>query len=875
MIENGNHTPTYLQDYQVPDYLIDTVDLVFDLQEEFTTVTASLAVSLNPASDKPSRDLILSGDGLFLESVILNGKKLSAHQFALTKDTLTIFSVPKTFALEIETRLKPEENTALSGLYKSSGNFCTQCEAEGFRRITYFLDRPDVMARYTTKIIADKKHYPVLLSNGNLIASGDAGDGRHWVKWEDPFKKPSYLFALVAGNLDCVEDFFVTRSGRRVTLRIYMEKGNQDKCAHAMDAIKKAIVWDEETYHREYDLDIYMIVAISDFNMGAMENKGLNIFNTKYILAKPETATDIDFIHVESVIAHEYFHNWTGNRITCRDWFQLSLKEGLTIFRDQSFTADTTSKTVARIQDVDYLRTVQFAEDAGPLSHPVRPDSYIEINNFYTTTIYNKGSEVIGMIKTIVGDELFYRGMDLYFERFDGQAVTIEDFVKAHEDASGIDLSQFRLWYKQAGTPILDVSDEYNEEAKSYTLHIKQTCPPTPDQPHKKPMHIPVSMGLIDQSGKEWASEVLQVSQKENTFLFPNIPTRPVPSLLRHFSAPVKINYPYQDQDLALLFKYDTDLFNRWEAGQRYALNVMLRLITDYQKGKTLKISDELIAVFQHVLETMQHDPWVLSEMFKLPDEQYIALQMQVVDVDAVHAVREAVLFKIADVLKNKFYEIYTRLHEPKKPYEFSISSVSKRSLKNLCLTYLMVLKNAEYTQMAMRQFQESLSSNMTDTMGALRALSNAECKERGTALSEFYHAWQHDALVVDKWFAIQAASKSEGTFQHVQKLFHHKAFDIKNPNKVYALLGTFGHNPIHFHAKNGSGYSFLAERVLQLDALNPQVAARMLTPLSDWRRYDEGRQHLMREQLELLAKNKKLSPDVFELVTKSLKDKS
>lgn len=863
--------PTYLHDYQVSQYLIEKVDLEFYLEEAFTTVKSTLHIKKNKMAIAPSHDLELMGEELELRSIFLNGKSLSTSQYAITDHSLTVYSVPDTFTLEIETRIKPQENTALSGLYKSSGNFCTQCEAEGFRRITYFLDRSDVMARYTTKIIANEKQYPILLSNGNLIASGKADNGKHWVTWEDPFNKPSYLFALVAGNLEYIEDKFVTQSKRQVTLRIYVEKGNRDKCAHAMQAVKKAMRWDEEKFGREYDLDIYMIVAVSDFNMGAMENKGLNIFNTKYILAKPETATDLDFIHVESVIAHEYFHNWSGNRITCRDWFQLSLKEGLTIFRDQNFTADTTSATVARILDVNTLRSVQFPEDAGPLAHPVRPESYIEINNFYTATIYEKGAEVIRMIQTIVGEALFRRGMDLYFERHDGQAVTIEDFVKAHEEASGVDLTQFRLWYSQAGTPVVNIQDEYDEATRTYTLHAKQSCPPTPGQPDKKPMHIPFAMGLLDTEGNEIASDTLSIKNSENIFVFKNISSRPIPSLLRHFSAPIKVNYDYSDADLLLLFKHDTDLFNRWEAGQKYVIHLILRLINDYQQQKPLKISDELITAYDYAISNLQDDNWLLSEMLSLPSEKYIAEHLAIIDVDAIHAVREFILQHIAIQLKNPLQKIYSTLNT-NKPYEFTMEAVGRRYLKNTCLSYLMSLPDeAIHKNMGMHQFTQALSSNMTDAIAALRALTQVDCLEREKALSDFYSKWHHDPLVIDKWFALQASSKLPGTLQRVKQLTQHEAFDIKNPNKVYSLIGAFSQNAIHFHAKKGEGYRFLADIVLQLNTLNPQISARMVKPLTDWKRYDATRKNLMREQLELLATNKKLSPDVFELVTKSL----
>jgi aminopeptidase N len=866
--------PIHLDDYTVPSYLIDKVDLEFTLNEGYTIVKSNLSVRLNPYNY--NNDLILMGEQLELEAVILNGQQLTANQYQQNETQLIIPSVPKTFQLEIQTRIRPEENTALTGLYKSSGNYCTQCEAEGFRRITYFLDRPDVMAKYTTTIQADEARYPILLSNGNLVASGKLPGGRHWVRWEDPFKKPSYLFALVAGDLEFLEDFFITQSGRRITLRIFVETGNLDKCKHAMQAVKKAMRWDEETYGREYDLEIYMIVAVSDFNMGAMENKGLNIFNTKYILAKPDTATDEDFIHVESVIAHEYFHNWSGNRITCRDWFQLSLKEGLTIFRDQSFTADTTSKTIARIHDVIALRSQQFPEDMGPLAHPVRPDSYIEINNFYTSTIYNKGAEVIRMMKTLLGQKLFREGMDLYFNRHDGEAVTIDDFVKAMEDAANMDLTQFGRWYSQAGTPVLEVQDDYDENTKTYTLTIRQSCQATPGQPQKHPFHIPVKVGLLSELGQEFVLEnpLLEVKHSEEIFTFKNIASRPIPSLLRDFSAPVKIHYHYSDAALGMLFKYDTDKFNRWEAGQKYAINTLLGLITLVQQGKNLTLPPDFIVVFQHVLRTEQDDKWLLAEMLTLPSEKYLAEQMTIIDVEAIHTAREFMLQEIAKHTQDLFLEIYRQNHTESTPYEFSIAEVGKRQLKNTCLSYLSLLTDvAVFENLAVEQFKSALTQNMTDTMGALRALNNIKSHQRDLALAEFYHVWESNALVIDKWFALQAISKLPKTLENVKRLFQHPAFDIKNPNRVYALIGAFGQqNLFHFHDKSGEGYAFLVTVVQQLDGLNPQVAARMVQPLINWRRYDKQRQALMCQQLETLIKNNKLSADLYEVVSKSLR---
>lgn len=877
VMKDSNPQVVRLEDYAVPDFLIETVDLEFHLNEDVTTVKAHLSIKANSASQKSNPPLVLHGDELTLESVAINGSVLLPTQYQVTPTSLTILQVPPIFELDIQTRIKPHENTALSGLYQSSGNYCTQCEAEGFRRITYFLDRPDVMALFSTTIIADQTRYPILLSNGNLVDSGTLANNRHWVRWEDPFKKPAYLFALVAGDLDFIEDYFVTKSGRRVLLRIFVEKGNTDKCAHAMQAVKKAMRWDEEVYNREYDLDIYMIVAVSDFNMGAMENKGLNIFNTKYILANPSTATDEDFIHIESVIAHEYFHNWTGNRITCRDWFQLSLKEGLTIFRDQSFTADTTSKTVARIHDVNVLRTQQFPEDAGPIAHPVRPDSYIEINNFYTATVYNKGAEVIRMMQTIIGKPAFFKGMDLYFKRHDGQAVAIEDFVCAMEAASAIDLTQFRLWYRQAGTPVLAVSDSYDAQKKKYTLTIKQSCPATPDQSTKQCMHIPVTVGLLDATGKELlASTVLQVKKAQEVFEFDNIATLPIPSLCRNFSAPVKVQYAYTDAALQVLFQHDSDPFNRWEAGQKYAISLLLRLIDAHQQGRNMVVPEDFLAAFRQVLLHQQEDKYLLAEMLTLPSERYLAEQMTIIDVEAIHAARECLLLALAEYLKYDFIEIYQQNHDAASQYQFTMQALGQRQLKNVCLAYLMVLPDAAtHEKLGMCQFKQELPHNMTDTIAALRSLTNIDSPLRQIALDAFYAQWKNEALVVDKWFLLQATSKLAHTLAQVKKLLQHEAFDIKNPNKVYALIGGFGQNIQHFHAADGQGYVFLAEVVQQLDAINPQIAARMIKPLLSWKRVDMKRQKLMKQQLEIIAQSKKISKDVYELVSKSLEDNS
>jgi len=871
-MKNISPAAVYLKDYTPSDYLIDTVDLEFELGETSTRVKSKLTVRENPASLSSAKKLILNGENVLLKTILLNGKELTKTDFKIQENKLIISAVPAKFELEIHTLIKPQENTSLTGLYQSNGNFCTQCEAHGFSHITYFLDRPDMMACYTTTIIADKEKYPILLSNGNLVASGSLGKDKHWVKWEDPFKKPCYLFALVAGDLERVQDEFITQSGRRVDLHIYVEKGNKHKCEHAMQAVKKAMKWDEDTFGREYDLDIYMIVAVSDFNMGAMENKGLNIFNTKYILASPETATDDDFLHVESVIAHEYCHNWSGNRVTCRDWFQLSLKEGLTIFRDQTFTEDTMSAAVARIHAVNDLRNSQFGEDAGPLAHPVRPESYVEINNFYTATVYNKGAEVIRMIQTLIGKEIFRQGLDLYFSRHDGQAVTIEDFVKAMEESSGISLEQFRLWYSQAGTPVLDIKDEYDPHHKTYYLTIRQSCPATPGQNEKLPFHLPFKIGLLNGSGEEMFETVLQVKKQVEKFKFDNISSFPIPSLLRSFSAPVKLHFSYSDEQLQFLMQHDTDLFNRWEAGTKYWVRVILDLVNDFQVKKKLQLPLGLINVFSALLQQAELDKWLLAEMLTLPSERYLAEQMTIIDVDAIHAVREFVITELANQLKQDFIETYKKNHSL-NTYQFNLQEVGRRQLKNRCLDYLVHLDDFTlHEQLALSQFAVALKNNMTDTLSAIKYLTYVDSPLQGKILTQFYAAWKHDPLVVDKWLSLQAISKSPDTLDKVKLLTQHEAFDIKNPNKVYALIGAFArHNPVRFHSAKGEGYLFLTDIVLELNALNPQIAARMVTPLTDWKRYDIHRQGLMQRSLEMILKTKSLSRDVHELVSKSL----
>ncbi|MBI5448181.1 MAG: aminopeptidase N [Gammaproteobacteria bacterium] len=866
---------TYLKDYCPPDFFIETVDLCFNLEEDYTEVASRLMLHRN-TEYLEKKPLVLQGEMLELLSVKLDGVALSPTSYYVDKEKLVIESVPDDFALEIVARIKPRENTALSGLYQSNGTFCTQCEAHGFRRITYFIDRPDVMARYTTRIEADKKKYPVLLSNGNPIKKGEK-DGRHWVVWEDPFKKPSYLFALVAGDLAEKEDQFKTRTGRLIKLKIYVEKGNQNKVGHALYSLKQAMEWDEIQYGREYDLDIYMVVAVSDFNMGAMENKGLNIFNDKYVLADVMTATDQDYEAITSVIGHEYFHNWTGNRITCRDWFQLSLKEGLTVFRDQEFSRSVFSPVVERINAVRILRTRQFSEDEGPFAHPVRPDSYVEINNFYTTTVYNKGAEVIRMMQTLLGEKGFRRGMDLYFLRHDGQAVTTEEFVKAMEDANRVDFNQFRLWYSQAGTPEVTVTDEYDAKTKKYYLKFKQTCPSTPGQAHKKPLHIPIKMGLLTKKGKSIAlqlegesqshsEKIISLKETESVFCFLNVSEKPIPSLLRDFSAPIKLHYNYTDEALFLLIRHDTDGFNRFEASQRLITKILFELIDDFNKGKKLRVPQALMGMFE-ALFSQEIEESLLAEMLILPSESYLSTLMTTVDVEGIHHVRQFLRKTIADQLHEIFFAAYQDEYDFKA---YSLKDEGKRKLKNSCLSYLMCAGGEDFQEICLSQFERA--GNMTDQFAAFSAFVNFENSFREAAIKDFYEQWRHERLVIDKWFALQAQSELPDTMARVQALTQHPDFNLKNPNRVRALVGAFvSGNPYYFHHASGEGYRFLSAMVIALDKLNPQVAARLVEALTHWRKYDVKRQTLMKAELEKIKQAPALSKDVFELVNKSL----
>ncbi len=871
----------YLKDYQPPAYLVDHIDLQVTLDPSSTIIRSTLQMRVNPTHRDSSSPLQLDGRHLELQHVRLDGVDLSTEDYSLGEEGLTIHRVPASFTLETQVSCKPEANMSLEGLYRSSGIYCTQCEAQGFRKITFFPDRPDVMARYRTTIIANREDCPVLLANGNLIDSGALDDGLHMAIFEDPFPKPSYLFAMVAGRLTVVEDNFRTMSGRQVKLQIFVEPRNLDKCDHAMRSLKKAMLWDEQTYGLECDLDEYKIVAVDDFNMGAMENKGLNVFNSKYVLADPDTATDMDFQGIEAVIGHEYFHNWTGNRVTCRDWFQLSLKEGLTVFRDQEFSADMGSRAVKRISDIRLLRNVQFPEDSGPMAHPVRPESFVEINNFYTSTIYNKGGEVIRLYQTLLGGDGFKRGLRLYLHRHDGEAVTTDDFLAAMAEANQVDLNQMQRWYDQAGTPVLEISGEYDEQLREYRLHVRQDCPPTPGQPQKKPFLIPVAIGLLGPDGQDLplqfagehtpgeATRILKITATAQSFRFINVPVMPVPSLLRGFSAPVRVHFPYSSEDLAFLFANDSDAFNRWDAGQRLATEMLLEMIADLKDGWQPELSTEFVSAFRAALNDSDADPAMLALALTLPSETELADNMTPADPVQIHLARQRLRLTLAEKLQDEFIEAMAAMRD-RDFYQVTPEAIGRRSLKNLCLSYLSLLENDEIAETCFNQFVEA--DNMTDRLAALTCLSHNNLGYREESLDAFYLRYQNNPLVIDKWFALQATSPSDDTLERVIELMSHPAFTIKNPNRVRALVGSFCQgNPGQFHALSGDGYVFLADRVLELDRFNPQTAARMVSVLSRWRRFDEPRQKRIRSQLERIQRHAGLSKDVGEIVAKSL----
>ncbi|MEJ2438045.1 MAG: aminopeptidase N [Gammaproteobacteria bacterium] len=871
----------YLKDYQAPAYKVEQVELEFDLAAQTTRVISRLNMRRNPDVADATTPLVLDGQELTLISVAINGQPLAGGDYRVDSECLTIMQVPEQFELETVCEIHPAQNTALEGLYASSRMLCTQCEAQGFRRITYFPDRPDVMSRFRVKLVADKQTYPVLLCNGNPVEQGELEPGRHYVVWEDPSLKPSYLFALVAGELKFIEDSFTTMSGREVRLRLYTEAENIHKCDHAMASLKQAMAWDERSFGREYDLDIYMIVAVNDFNMGAMENKGLNIFNASCVLASPETATDNDFYSIQGIIGHEYFHNWSGNRVTCRDWFQLSLKEGFTVFRDQEFSSDMNSRAVKRIDDVNILRTHQFAEDSGPMAHPVRPDHYIEISNFYTVTVYNKGAEVVRMLRNLIGAEGFRKGTDLYFQRHDGQAVTCDDFVRAMEDSNQLDLTQFKNWYSQAGTPELAIQAEYDAANQTYTLHVEQQTPATPGQAHKQPFQIPLAVGLLDSQGRdmplqladqvpaEATSLILDVRAASQQFVFTGVKDKPVASLLRGFSAPVKIRMQRSEEELAFLLAHDSDEFNRWDAGQQLALQELLRQIRAHQAGEALPEPVALKQALGLAMADQGIDRMLLSQILSLPGESYLADQMDVVDVDAIYQARLFTRRYLAQALYSQFVALYEQ-NSADRPYLFNSEEMARRALKTVCLSYLAETEKADEYARCFAQFNNA--NNMTDQQAALACLAQHDTPLRQQALDAFYDRWQADAQVVDKWLAIQASSRLPETLAQVRALMQHPAFTLRNPNKVRALIGGFCRaNPVRFHAIDGSGYAFLTESVITLDPMNPQIAARLVQAIIRWQRYDEHRQQLMQASLQQILDTQGLSRDTYEVVSRSL----
>ena len=876
------HRPIRLQDYRPPDWLIDTVELDVSLHATAATVRAKLKIRPNPASTPAP--LILDGEDLTLRALSLDGKPMAADAFVATPDKLTIAQPPhQPFELAIETAVDPTNNTQLMGLYRAGTTYCTQCEAEGFRRITYFLDRPDVMAVYTTRIEADKAEAPVLLANGNLIDHGDIpGTARHFAVWHDPFPKPSYLFALVGGQLARVADTFTTMSGRNVVLHIYVEPGKEDRCAYAMDSLKRAMRWDEQAFGREYDLDIFMIVAVSAFNMGAMENKGLNVFNDKYVLASPATATDGDYAGIEAVIAHEYFHNWTGDRITCRDWFQLCLKEGLTVFRDREFTADQRSRAVKRIGDVRSLRSFQFVEDAGPLAHPVRPELYHEINNFYTATVYDKGAEVVRMIKTLLGPELFRKGMDLYFTRHDGEAATVEQFVQCFADVSGRDFfAQFMRWYAQAGTPEIKVEPHYDPRARTYRLDMTQTIPPTPNQPTKQPMLIPLALGLVGKNGADLSltldgrpvpRAVIELREASQTFVFGDVSERPIPSINRGFSAPIKLSVPIEPDDLRFLAAHDGDPFNRWQAVQTLAMSLLTANAAVLRQGGAARDDDGLMAALGAILDDDKLEPAFVALNLAPPSEADIAREIgRDVDPDAVFAARRALRAAIGRKHTAALARTYDRMIS-RGPYSPDPQSAGRRALKNACLDLLATAADNAAIARAMTQY--SGADNMTDRMAALETLGQHDRPERAAVLDDFYHRYADDPLIIDKWLALQATIPEPATLDRVQKLTAHPAFSMANPNRVRSLIGAFAQaNHTQFNRADGLGYEFVADTVLTLDPKNPQVAARLMGAFRSWRALEARRRERAQATLRRVAAVTTLSRDVHDIVARTLAD--
>ncbi|MCB9830846.1 MAG: aminopeptidase N [Planctomycetes bacterium] len=874
MSEAKNDRVVRLADYRPPAYLAPEIQLDFELGDDETRVRSRTRYRRNPdALGEPAR-LFLNGVVEELVGLTLDGESVDLAGLArLEGQGIEIEPGRDDFVLEVETRCRPQDNKTLEGLYRSGSMYCTQCEAEGFRRITFFQDRPDVMSVFTTRLTADAGRFPVLLANGNLVNHEQLTDGRHRATWHDPFKKPAYLFALVAGDLAMVEDRFRTMSGRDVVLRIFVDHGEEKKVAHALDSLKRAMRWDEEVYGREYDLDLFMIVAVHDFNFGAMENKGLNIFNASAVLAHHETATDADFERVEGVVAHEYFHNWSGNRVTLRDWFQLSLKEGFTVFRDQSFSADMNSAAVKRIDDVRQLRAYQFAEDMGPMAHPVRPESFVKIDNFYTTTVYEKGAEVVRMIHRLLGPERFRAGSDRYFARHDGQAVTCEDFVRAMEETSGVDLGHFRLWYSQAGTPRIRFRGHHDAAARRFELTISQETPPTPGQETKAALHIPVALGLLDAGGADLplrlvgerepvgTTRILELREPSQTFVFEDVAGPPVPSLLRGFSAPCLIETEIPRADLILRLAADSDGFNRWDAGQTLAMASLIAMTGDLEAGRPATPPEDLIEAFGKVLEDRDLDPALAAETLILPGESLVGDRMAIVRPDEIHAARQA--------LRRGFARAHRDLLLARRDELAGRDQAGARRLKNLCLAYLSSLDDETSRALAMHQLASA--GNMTDEIAALSALVDSESDERLAAFERFRAKWTTEPLVMNKWFALQAGSSHPQVADRVRELWTVPEFDEDNPNKLRALLGAFAMNQFRFHAEDGSGYELMIDKLIGIDRKNPQLAARLLTLMGKWKRFDEGRREKARAALERIAAIEHLSANSREVVARSL----
>ena len=887
MLENeAASTPQvkYMKDYKRPDYKIESVNLDFDLDEENTQVQSVLKVKSDyDTTTGEVRPLHLDGDELTLTGIAINGRPLEPEEYVVDDKGLTILNPPKEFELSIGTEIHPKANTKLEGLYVSNGMFCTQCEPEGFRRITYYPDHPDVMSVFTTTIRGDKDKMPVMLSNGNPIKEEQMPDGRTAVTWNDPFPKPSYLFALVGGDLTHIEDKYVTKSGRVVQLGVYAEHGQEEQLGYAMESIKQSMAWDERKFGREYDLDRFNLVAVSDFNQGAMENKGLNIFNSSYVLADPRTATDKDYEGIESVVGHEYFHNWSGDRVTVANWFNLSLKEGLTVYRDQEFSRDQRSRVVNRIDDVAALRAGQFSEDAGPLSHAVRPESYVEINNFYTSTIYNKGAEVIRMYEKLLGYDKFHEGNDLYFARHDGQAVTIDDYAKSMEDVSGMDLTQFKRWYSQAGTPSVYAEGVYDEETKTYTLKLKQNTKPTPGQSEKLPFVIPLEMGLLDKDGNDiplqlsgekeakGTSRVMVLDQGEATFTFVNVPEAPVLSANRDFTAPINFHMDYTDAERAHLMAHDSDLFNRWDAAQQYGVQQMLRMVKDIQAGKEPVVDTAYLDALGASLKDTSLDKAFVAKVLTLPSESYVADKMDVVDVDAIHQARTLIGKEFAKRFEKDLVQTYDA-NNVKRDYEPTAQQGGERALKNIAMAYLAKLETPEAEARVIDQYYNC--NNMTDRMAAFGIVADGKTSKTEEIVADFYEQFKDQDLVVNKWLGTQASAGGDKPLETVKALVEHPAFVITNPNKVRAVMRGFTGNAPAFHAKDGSGYDFVADMTLKLDGLNPLVAADTVKPLTRWQRFDPERQELMKGALKKVLEKPGLSKNVYEIVSKSLDDK-